>query len=196
MPWTRLHPTMTALAAVVLIGAPCAAPAADFALDPFHTAVFFAVAHFDVSFVRGRFGKVAGTISFDPEKKTGTVDMRVNPDSIDTGNATLDQILRSPQYLDTGQFGEVRFSGSDFVFEGDKLVAVDGTLVVRNLPRPVRLTVGRFVCKDVRAGIVTRYVCGGELRTTIKRSDFGMTNMLGDVGEEVMLIVNVEATRQ
>lgn len=187
---------VSALAGSMLMGAARVAPAADFALDPIHTAVFFAVSHFDVSFVRGRFGKVAGTIAFDPEKKTGTVDMRVNPDSIDTGNATLDQVLRSPQYLDTGQFGEVRFSGSGFVFEGDKLVAVDGTLVLRNLARPVRLTVSRFVCKDVRAGIVTRYVCGGELRTAIKRSDYGMTHMLGDVGDEVMLIVNVEATRQ
>jgi polyisoprenoid-binding protein YceI len=187
---------MPAAAALLVAVASAGALAADFALDPAHTNVHFAVSHFDISFVRGRFAKVSGKIEFDPERKAGTVDVRVDPDSIDTGNNTLDQVLRSAQYLDTGQFGEVRYSGNGFVYDGDKLTAVDGTLILRNVARPVRLTVQRFVCKDVRAGIVTRYVCGGEFRTTIKRSDFGMSFMLRDVGDEVMLIINVEATRQ
>ena len=172
------------------------ASAADFALDASHTSVHFAVSHFDISLVRGHFGKVAGAISFDPEKKTGAVDVRIDPDSLDTGNATLDQVLRSPQFLDTGQFRDVRFGGTGFVFDGDKLTAVDGTLILCSIAHPVRLTVQRFVCKDVQFGIVKHRVCGGELATTIKRSEFGMKHFLGEVGDDVMLSISVEATRQ
>jgi polyisoprenoid-binding protein YceI len=158
--------------------------------------VHFAVSHFDISLVRGRIAKVTGTVQFDPQAKTGAVDLRIDPDAIDTGNRTLDQILRSDQFLDTAQTGDARFGSSRFVFEGDRLVAVEGTLILRGIARPVRLVVQRFTCKDVKAGIVSRHVCGGEFQATIKRSEFGMTRYLPDVGDPVELAISVEATRQ
>jgi polyisoprenoid-binding protein YceI len=170
--------------------------AAEFALDASHTAVHFAVSHFDISLVRGRIAKVTGTVQFDPEAKSGAVDLRIDPDAIDTGNRTLDQILRSDQFLDTARTGDARFGASRFVFEGDRLVAVEGTLILRGIARPVRLVVQRFTCKDVKAGIVSRYVCGGEFQATLKRSEFGMTRFLPDVGDAVELAISVEATRQ
>ena len=188
------HVCAAAVLALALPGAPAAA--ADFAIDTAHTAVHFAVSHFDISYVRGRFTRVRGTIAFDPERKTGTFDLRIDPDSLDTGNTTLDQVLRSEQFLGTAQFGDARFGGGSFVFEGDRLVAVEGTLVLHGIARPVRLAPARFVCKDVRAGIVTRHVCGGEFRATLRRTDFGMTRFLPDVGDEVSLTIDIEATRQ
>jgi polyisoprenoid-binding protein YceI len=176
-----------------LPGAPAAA--ADFAIDAAHTAVHFAVSHFDISYVRGRFTRIRGTIAFDPERKTGMFDLRIDPDSLDTGNTTLDQVLCSEQFLSTAQFGDARFGGG-FVVDGERLVAVEGTLVLHGVARPVRLAPSRFVCKDVRAGIVTRHVCGGEFRATIRRTDFGMTRFLPDVGDEVSLAIDIEATRQ
>jgi polyisoprenoid-binding protein YceI len=172
------------------------ASAAEYAIDASHTSVHFAVSHFDISYVRGRIAKVAGSIQFDAERKTGAIDVRIDAGSLDTGNATLDQVLRSEQFLDVGQFGDARFGGSAFVFEGDKLAAIDGTLILRGIARPVRLTVRRFVCKDVKAGIATRYVCGGEFQATIKRTDFGMARFLPEVGDQVDLVIGVEAARQ
>src|SRR5947207_461033 len=92
--------------------------AAGFALDAGHTSVHFAVSHFDISLVRGRIAKVTGTVQFDPAAKTGAVDVRIDPDSLDTGNKTLDQILRSDQFLDTARTGDARFGSSRFVYEG------------------------------------------------------------------------------
>lgn len=40
------------------------------------------------------------------------------------------------------------------------------------------------------------YRAGFETSFMVKRSDFGMTNMLGSVGDEVRLTVNVEGIRQ
>ena len=63
------------VAAAVCVGAASpGARAAEFALDAAHTNVHFAVSHFDISYVRGRFGKVAGKIDFDAERKTGAIE--------------------------------------------------------------------------------------------------------------------------
>ena len=168
--------------------------AADFALDASHTAVYFAVPHYDISLVRGRIAKLAGTVRFDAAAKTGALDIRVDADSLDTGNRTLDQILRSDQYLDTARFGDVRYAGSGFVFDGDRLVAIDGTLILHGVARPVRLAAQRFTCKEVKLGLIGHHVCGGEFTTTIKRSDFGMTRFLPEVGDTVELSISVEAS--
>jgi polyisoprenoid-binding protein YceI len=170
--------------------------AAEFALDASHTSIHFAVSHFEISLVRGRIAKVTGAIRFDPEAKTGAVDLRIDPDAVDTGNGTLDQILRSDQFLDTAQTGDARYGSTRFVFDGDRLAAIEGTLVLHGLARPVRLVAQRFTCKDVKAGIISRHVCGGEFHATIKRSDFGMTRYLPDVGDRVELAISVEATRR
>jgi polyisoprenoid-binding protein YceI len=173
-----------------------ASVAADWAVDTDHVSVIFAVGHFDISYVRGRFTKIAATVQFDPDARTGQVVVTVDADSIDTGNGALDGILRSSQFLDATPFPEIRFTGARFVFEGDRLAAVDGTLWLHGVQRPLRLAADRFVCKDVAAGIVRRHVCGGAFRATLKRSDFGMTRFLPDVGDEVLLQIGVEAARR
>ena len=170
--------------------------AAEFALDASHTSIHFAVSHFEISLVRGRIPKITGTVQFDPVAKTGAVDVRIDPDSIDTGNRTLDTILRSDQFLGTALTGDARYASSRFVFDGERLTAVEGTLILRGIAQPMRLAVQRFTCKDVRAGIVSRHVCGGEFQTTIRRSDFGMTRSLPEVGDDVELTISIEATRQ
>jgi polyisoprenoid-binding protein YceI len=168
---------------------------ADWTVDTDHVAVNFAVSHFDVSYVHGRFDRIAATVQFNPAAKTGQVVVTVDADSIDTGNRLLDGILRSPQFLDSAPYPEIRFVSEGFVFDGDKLSAVEGTLWLHGTARPLRLTVDRFVCRDVAAGIVRRHVCGGALQTAFRRSDFGMTRFLPDVGDEVRLDISVEATR-
>jgi polyisoprenoid-binding protein YceI len=173
-----------------------AGTAAEYKLDPAHTAVYFAVPHYDISLVRGRIRGIKGTVEFDPAAKRGAIDVLVDADSLDTGNSTLDQVLRSDQYLDNAKWGEVRYASSRFVFDGDRLTAIEGTLVLHGVARPLRLATERFTCKDVHLGLATRHVCGGEFTATLRRSDFGMTHFLPDVGDAVMLTIGVEATRQ
>jgi len=190
MGWLRLL-CIAALAAVA-----GGSGAAEFEVDPGHLTVYFAVSHFDISFVRGRFGRIDAKAQYDPEARSGTVAVTVDAGSIDTGNATLDGVLRSPQFLDAGAYPEIRFVSERFVFDGNRLVSVDGRLWLHGILQPLRLNVDRFVCKDVRAGIVARHVCGGAFRATLKRSAFGMTQFLPDVGDDVELAIEVEATRR
>jgi len=176
--------------------AACAVPssAAEYALYQGHASVQFAVSHLDLSYVRGRFDKLTVTIDFDPAAKTGQVVVVVDPDSVDTGNRQIDNVLRTDQFLDTAAFSEIRFASERFVFEGDKLVAVEGRVWLHGVERPLRLDADRFVCKDVALGLVHRQVCGGEFHGSLKRTDFGMTRFIPDVGDEVRLDIGVEAS--
>src|SRR6266545_5219860 len=151
------------------------ATAASFDVDTDHRTIYFAVAHRDISFVRGRFLKLDATVTFDPEAKTGSVVANVDASSVDTGNRTIDDVLRSPQFLDTAQFPEVRYVGDRFVFEAERVTAIDGMLWLHGVQHPLRLTVQRFVCQDVQAGIAKRYVCGGTFRTAFDRSRYGLS---------------------
>ena len=170
--------------------------AAAFDVDGDHRSIYFAVAHRDISYVRGRFLKLDATVTFDPAAKTGSVVANVDAGSVDTGNRTLDDVLRSPQFLDTAQYPEVRYVGDDFVFDGDRLTAIDGTLWLHGVQRPLRLAVERFVCKEVQAGLSKRYTCGGAFRAAFDRSAYGLTRWLPDVGDKVELEINIEATRR
>jgi len=181
-----------ALGAIALAAFP--AVAAEYAPYLGHVSAQFAVSHLDISYVHGRFDKINVTIDFDPAAKTGRVLVVVDPDSIDTGNRSIDNVLRTDQFLDTAAFTEIRFASERFVFEGDKLVAVDGRLWLHGVDRPLRLEAERFVCKDVTLGLAKKPVCGGAFHASLKRTDFGMTRFIPDVGDEVRLDIGVEAS--
>jgi len=186
--------TFRSLAIAVLVASPLPSAAAEFAADASHTSIHFTVGHRDITYVRGRFAKIAVAVQFDEATKTGTTVVVVDPDSIDTGNRVIDNVVRSDQFLDTAAFTEIRFASERFVVEGDRLAAVDGRLWLHGIERPLRLTVERFVCKDVAAGLLRQHVCGGVFHASLKRSDFGMTRFLPDVGDEVRLDIGVEAS--
>jgi polyisoprenoid-binding protein YceI len=173
-----------------------ACEAADYAVDPAHTTIYFAVSHRDISYVRGRFGKLTARVEFDPEAKTGSIVADVDTASIDTNNATLDGVLRSPQFLETETYPGARFVSERFVYAGDALSVVEGALWLHGVQRPVTLTADRFVCREVALGLARGTVCGGAFHAMIRRSEFGMTRYPGDVGEEVRIEINVEAARK
>jgi polyisoprenoid-binding protein YceI len=170
--------------------------AAEWAVDADHLSIYFADSHFDISYVHGRFAKITAAVQFDPDAKTGQAVVTVDADSIDTGNRTLDGILRSSQFLDTVANPEIRYVSTRFVFDGDRLIAVDGTLWLHGVQRPLRLDAERFACKDVAAGIVRQHRCGGAFHAVFKRSEFGMTRFLPDVGDDIKLDIGIEATRR
>lgn len=168
--------------------------AAPMVLDGSHTSAYFAVSHFDRSLVRGRFKRITGQIDFDEAKRSGSVDIRIDPDSVDTGLRALDDVLKSPQFFDTEQFPEIRFQSTGFEFDGERLHAVRGKLSMHGVSMPVQLLADQFKCGEVKVMVLRRQVCGGAFHTTIKRSAFGMTRFLPDVGDAVQIDISIEAS--
>lgn len=166
----------------------------EYTIDPAHTTVYFAASHFERSSVRGRFGKIDGRILYDADSGAGAFDVTIDLASVDTGNRTLDSVLRSAQFFDVAQFPVARVRAQRFIVEGGRLVAVEGELTVHGVTQPLRLQAERFRCGEVTLFGVSRQVCGGDFRAEVPRSAFGMTRFLPDVGDTITLQVAVEAS--
>lgn len=171
-----------------------AAQAVPYLIDEAHTSVHFSVAHFERTTVRGRWTKVSGKIDFDASTQTGSADLTIDPDTVDTGLRVLDSVLRSAQFLDTEQYPTIRFVSTGFEFNADRLQAVSGMLTLHGSTLPVRLLADRFNCGEVKLLALRRYVCGGDFHFSFRRSEFGLKRFLPDVGDEVRIDLAIEAS--
>lgn len=170
---------VTAGLAAIAVSCSTAAFATTYQLDPTHTYPSFAVDHFGgVSIWRGKFTKTSGTITLDPARKTGTVDVSIDPASIDTGNAQLDQNLRGKDGFDTKEYPSVIYKGTQIQFDGDRPEQVVGTLTLHGVTRPVTLKIDSFKC--IINPYFKREVCGVEASAQFDRSDFGI-----DIGQKL-----------
>ena len=177
------------LAALLAACATAPATAADYSFDPTHTTVHI---EFDapggLSTQRARFNKSEGRLAFDRAARNGQVEVTVQAASLTSGAPTLDAVLRGPAVLDAEAHPTVQFSSSAFRFDGDRLIAVDGTLTLKGQASPLTLRATRFDCYT--NPLFRREVCGGDFEARIDRAALG-------IGEgSVRLIVQIEALRQ
>ena len=148
--------------------------AADtYMLDPNHTFPSFEADHLGgLSTWRGKFTKSSGTVTLDRAAKTGTVEVTVDPASVQTGNAKLDEHLKTPDFFDVQKYPTVTYKGTQIKFDGDKPVEVIGTLTMHGVTKPVNLKIDSFKC--MQHPVLKREVCGVEASTEFNRADFGM----------------------
>lgn len=173
------------------------AHAADrFRLDTDHTFAHFAVVHTGVSSVRGRMGIVKGSATLDAAAQTAEVTVDLDPRSIDTGVKKLDAVLSDEMFFNVAKYRTARFSGHGVKFADGVPTEFEGELTLHGATKPVRLTAERFVCKQVKILVLDRFVCGGDLKGTLKRSDFGLEKYSSMVSDEVQLTISVEAIRE
>lgn len=178
-----------------LLAVACTLPAwADsYTIDPTHTFPAFEIDHLGFSTQRGRFNLTQGKLVLDEENKTGSVEISIDDASIDTGLAKLEEHLRAEDFFDVKRFPTLLFKGDQFRFVEDRLVAVSGHLTLHGVTLPVSLNVTRYKCGLNVARL--RKVCGADLSTRIKRSDYGMSKGTPFVGDEVRVSIQVEAIR-
>lgn len=170
------------------------ARADQYKIDPNHTFVTYEVRHFGTSTNRGRFDKKDGSITLDDTTKTGHAEITIDMHSIDTGIVKLDQHLQSKEFFNADQFPTATFVGDKFVFDGDKVSSVSGTLTLLGVSQPITLKAVNYNC--YASPMLHARVCGGDFETTFTRSNFGMTGLLPLVPDQVHLLIEVEAVKQ
>jgi polyisoprenoid-binding protein YceI len=148
--------------------------AADtYQLDPTHTFPSFEADHLGgLSVWRGKFTKSTGTVTLDRAAKTGTVDVTVDPASVQTGNPKLDEHLESDSFFDVTKYPAVTYKGTDIKFDGDRPVEVIGSLTMHGVTKPLNLTIESFKC--MQHPVLKREVCGVEASAHFSRADYGM----------------------
>jgi polyisoprenoid-binding protein YceI len=188
---------MKKLFASFALAAAVASPtfAADtYNIDPNHTFPVFEVNHLGFSTQRGRFNKTTGTVVLDAAAKKGSIDLTIDVASLDMGFPTWDQHMAADGFFNTEKFPTMTFKSNKLVFEGDKVVAADGDFTLLGVTKPIRLTVSNFKCGPNPMN--KKEMCGAEISTTIKRSDFGMTKYVPAISDEIKISSAVEAYKQ
>lgn len=165
--------------------------AAEYAIDPSHTYASFEIDHLGFSTQRGQFNLSSGSVEFDPEGKTGRIDIRIDAASLDTGFELRDEVLRGTDWFNVKDFPDILFRSQKLVFTEDRLSAVEGTLAMLGEIRPIRLEVSRFKCGLNLAN--RKRGCGADAIGSLRRSEFGMNNGQPFIGDEVRLRIQVEA---
>lgn len=184
---------VTVIRIIVLFFAALLAPAqaAEYVIDPTHTYASFEIDHLGFSTQRGQFNQSSGTVEFDPDAKTGRIDITIDTASLDTGFALRDEILRSDTWFNAKDFPKILFRSQSLVFTDNQLSAVEGTLTMLGEARPMRLEISRFKCGFNLAK--RKQGCGADAVGVLRRSEFGLNNGLPFIGDEVRLRIQVEA---
>ena len=186
--------TLVAIAAMAAASVAQAAPA-TYAIDPTHTFATFEINHFGASINRGRFDKKSGTIQLDKAAKTGRVELTIDATSINSGTPAFDKHLQSADLFDATKYPTITFAADKFVFSGDKVSEVTGTLTLLGKTNPVTLKANQFNCYE--SPMLKREVCGGDFETTLQRSQWGMGyGLQWGFPDNVRLVVQVEAVKQ
>ncbi len=187
---------LSSLTPLLVLGGLAIAEPVTYQIDPTHTYPSFEADHMGgLSIWRGKFNSSSGTIVLDREAKTGTIDVTIDAASIDFGLDDMNKHAMSPDMFDVEKYPTIKFQGKLARFEGDKPTAVEGTLTIRDVSKPVTLTIDRFKC--MKHPMHGKEVCGANALASFNREDFGI-----DYGKSfgfdmnVDLRIQVEAVRQ
>ena len=173
-------------------------PGGEYRLDPSHSTIGFAIRHFEINWVSGRFKDFTGTIRYDEKDVTkSSVEFTAKIASIDTGVEGRDKHLRTADFFDAEKFPEMTFKSHHVERKGNGYV-LHGDFTLRGITKQVAIpfTVTGAI-KDPRGN--TRF--GVEASTKIDRRDYGITwgkALEGggfDLGHEVSVNLSLEAVK-
>ena len=182
--------------------APARAEAERYVLDPDHVSVGFLVDHVGYAKTLGMFRRVTGSYRFD--ERTGQLtDLRIEIDaaSVYTNHERRDQHLRNRDFLDVERFPKLVYTAASARRTGERTYVIEGQLELLGQRRPVTLTAtwNKSAPYPLLLSPTSRAtVMGVSARGSFRRSEFGMNYAVenGWVGDEVQLIVEIEARRR
>jgi polyisoprenoid-binding protein YceI len=183
------------IALAIAITAGRAAAQETYTIDPVHSQPIFEARHMGFSQQRGSFAKSTGKITLDRAAKKGTVEVVIDTTSIKTYDSRLDDQMKSENFFNVAKYPTLTFKGNNVVFDGDRVVQVDGDLTMLGVTKPVSLKVANFVCGEHPTN--KKPMCGAEATTTIMRSEWGMKyGMPKSVSDEIKLTIPIEAYKE
>jgi polyisoprenoid-binding protein YceI len=187
---------LAAMAAALAVTVVPATAQSTWNIDSAHSAAQFQVRHLMISNVRGEFGKMSGTASFDGKDYSSIkAEAVIDVPSISTREKKRDDHLRSPDFFDAAKYPTISFrskrveniKGSSFNLIGD--------LTMRGVTREVTLAVE---ATPMIKGMSGERRIGAHATARLNRQDFGVKwNSTLDgggvvVGDEVQITLDLE----
>jgi polyisoprenoid-binding protein YceI len=177
-----------------LVGASAFAAPVTYTLDPAHTYPSFEADHFGgLSVWRGKFDSTSGTVVYDKDAKAGSIEVKVDMNTVDFGMQKLNEHAKSAEIFDVAKYPIATYSGKFSKFNGDVPTEAQGTLTMHGVTKPVTLMINSFKC--IMNPMSKKQVCGADVSATFSRADFGV-NYGEKFGfkQEVKLLIQVEGS--
>lgn len=189
MAWHRLNP---ALLVAILFAAGLARadePELDHVeLDSARSHAEFGVKVLWLVGVRGRFGKVQGTVDVDRFRNFASVDARIDANAVEMSSKNYEEWVKSDEFFDVAEHPEIRFVSESFPLQRlRKGGQLSGTLTIRGTAQPATFDLAAATCDH------PSYDCPIIVTGSIRRSTFGMRSRRGALSDKVDLRFEVFA---
>ncbi|EFO30377.1 conserved hypothetical protein [Roseibium sp. TrichSKD4] len=188
---TRL--ATSALALALLTGSAIAQPVA-YSFDKSHSNLSFTYNHLGFSTTDGRFGDWDGTLAIDESTPANSsIEFTVQIDSLDTFWGERDAHLKSADFFGAAKYPTATFKSTEVNKVGEKQLEVTGDLTIKDVTKPVTLTVDVF--GQGEHPMAKKPAFGFKVSTVIKRSDFGMDAYVPYVGDDIAITFHSETLK-
>jgi polyisoprenoid-binding protein YceI len=142
-------------------------------LDPAHSEIQFKVKHLMITTVTGYFKKFDLEVDSETEDFTTSkrIEFTADIDSIDTNNSQRDTHLKSADFFNAEEFGQLKFTGNKYETDGEN-AKLHGDLTIRGVTKPITVNVefGGIVV-DPYGQTKAGFTVSGK----ISRKEFGLT---------------------
>ncbi|MBY0407178.1 MAG: YceI family protein [Rickettsiales bacterium] len=173
-------------------------PSGTYSIDPAHTSVTWRVSHLGLSNYTARFAKVSGTMDFDPADPTkSTLKVSVDPLSVKTDYpdaATKDfdkELATGKDWFNGTEFRAITFTSTQIVKTGANTGDITGDLTFLGVTKPLVLH-ATFNGAYSKKPFMDTPGMGFSATGTLKRSEWGMTTYIPNLGDEVQLVIETE----
>jgi polyisoprenoid-binding protein YceI len=174
---------------------PAKAPSGIYEVNAGHTQLLFSIMHLGLTDYFGRFDKLSGTMTYnDSQPERSSVDISVDTTSLDVPVPRLTDELKN--VFGVQQYPTAAFKSTSITRTGPDTGRMSGLLTMRGVTKPVTLdvTFNGGELSPMGGG----YALGFRATGTIKRSDFGLTQMIWSqfVSDDVHLIIEAMFDQQ
>lgn len=163
-----------------------------YTLDESHSQVVFSYDHLGYSTTYGMFSGFGGEIMFDQENPANSsVSVSIAADTILTGWTARDDHFKNEDFFDVTNNNVVTFTSTAIEVTGKDTALITGDLTINGVTKSVVLD-----AKLNQVGehpMANKQWAGFDATTTLVRSDFDLGMFTPFVGDEVALIISVEA---
>ena len=169
-------------------------------IDPSHTSAQFSVRHMMVSTVRGKLGRVSGTVDYDGKGiESIKADVTIDVGGLNTGVEGRDKDLRSPNFFDAATYPTITFKSKKVEPGGASGFKLIGDLTMHGVTREVTLDVeGPSPPLKQQNGSLR---IGASATTKLNRRDFNLNyNRVVEaapvVGDEISVTIDIELQKR
>lgn len=176
-------------------------PAGVYVVDPGHTSVVWSVGYQGLAQYTARFEKVAAEITLDPKDPTkSSVTATIDATSVSTGYkgevrnyASFDEKV-AVEAFDAKTHPTISFKSTGIRATGAETGVITGDLTLAGVTKPVTLNA------TFNGGVFNRFAqkqaLGFTATTTIKRSEWGVTDWIPFVGDDTTITINAILLKQ